>query len=58
MVWEEREVGLVLLAVAIVSFVWMVMTGISAGNLIPLAVFSVSFSAMLVLFGDWFSNEE
>ncbi len=58
MEWEEKNVGLVLLAAMIISFVWMVMTGVAAGNLIPLVVFSVSLSAILVLFGDWFKNEE
>jgi len=55
---EEKKVGLFLMAAMIISFVWMVMTGISAGNIIPVAVFSVSLSAIVVLFGDWFKNEE
>lgn len=58
MEWEENKVGLVLLAAMIISFVWMFMTGISGGNLIPLVLFSVSLSAIVVLFGDWFNNEE
>jgi uncharacterized membrane protein len=58
MEWNEKKAGLALLAVMIISFAWMFLTGISGANLIPLIVFSVSLSAILVLFGDWFSEKE
>ncbi len=58
MEWDEKKVGFVVVAVMLLSFVWMVMTGISAGNLIPLVVFSVSLSFAVVLFGDWFGKKE
>ena len=58
MEWDEQKAGLALMAVIIISFAWMVMTGISDANLIPLVVFSVSLSAALVLFGDWFGKEK
>ena len=58
MEWDEKKAGLILMALMLVSFVWMVTTGVSVANLLPLVIFSVSLSAVIVLFGDWFGNEE
>ena len=55
---DEKKVGLAVIAVMLVSFIWMITTGIAAGNIIPLIIFSVSLSTAVVLFGDWFRSEE
>jgi hypothetical protein len=58
MEWDEKKAGLALIAAMVISLVWMIVTDISGGNLIPLIAFSVSLSAIVVLFGDWFGKEE
>ncbi len=57
MEWDEKKAGLALIAAMVISLVWIILTDISGGNLIPLIVFSVSLSAIVVLFGDWFGKE-
>lgn len=55
---DEKKVGLIVIAAMVISFVWMVNTGISSANLLPLVVFTVTLSTAAVLFGDWFDNDE
>jgi hypothetical protein len=58
MEWDEKKTGLVAFAAMVISFVWMVMTGIGGDNIVPLAVFALSISTMAVLFGDGLKKEE
>ena len=58
MEWDEKKAGLILVAAMVISLALMILTGITAGNLIPLIAFSVSLSAMVGLFGGWFGKEE
>ncbi len=58
MEWDEKKVGLLVIAAMLLSFVWMITTGISAANILPVLTFSITLSFALVIFGDWFGKEE
>lgn len=53
---DEVKAGIVLIAVMLASVAGIVAFGISAENMLPAAAFSVSVSAMFVLFGPRAGN--
>jgi hypothetical protein len=49
--------GIVTIALMLTSLAGMVVTGIGE-NPIPLAMFSITLSIAIVLFGTWFTDEK
>ena len=56
---DEKKAGLIILAVMIASLAGIAAYGVGGEwQLVPLAAFSVSISAAVVLFGGWFEEEK
>jgi len=56
--WDEKKVGLVIIALLAVSTAGILLFGAGSSNLLSLAGFSVAIAAAAVLFGDWFDKAE
>jgi hypothetical protein len=59
MEWDEKKIGLAVLAAMIISMIGMASFGIGQNEkLIFLAIFSVTVSIAVLFFGEWFEREE